>query len=91
MEMTTDTGSGGLLDSAKRSVLGGESVFVNTFTAQQPGSVNLAPPTPGDVRARFLDDIPRLGVVSRLEAKRRGQHGASGCVDVLHERRRVPD
>ncbi len=56
IEMTTDTGSGGLLDSAKRSMLGGESVFMNTFTAQQPGSVNLAPPAPGDVRARFLEN-----------------------------------
>jgi uncharacterized protein (TIGR00266 family) len=56
IEMRTDTGSGGLLGSAKRSMLGGESVFMNTFTAQQPGSVTLAPPAPGDVRARFLDE-----------------------------------
>jgi uncharacterized protein (TIGR00266 family) len=55
IQMSTDTGSGGLMDTAKRAAMGGESVFMNTFTAQQPGSVTLAPPAPGDVRARFLN------------------------------------
>jgi uncharacterized protein (TIGR00266 family) len=40
---------GGLLSGLKRSVLGGESLFINTFTAGQPGEVTLAPPLPGDV------------------------------------------
>ena len=41
---------GGLIKSALRKVLGGESFFVNTFTAQgSPGHVTLAPSLPGDV------------------------------------------
>lgn len=56
IQMTTDTGGGGLLDSAKRAAMGGESLFMNTFTANQPGTVTLAPPAPGDVRARFLNN-----------------------------------
>ena len=41
--------NGGILSSLKRSVLGGESFFTNTFSASQSGSVTLAPPLPGDV------------------------------------------
>jgi len=41
--------SGGMLGSLKRKALGGESFFMNTFTANQPGHVTLAPPLPGDV------------------------------------------
>jgi len=41
---------GGLLASAKRKLLGGESLFLNTFTATLPGeSVYLAPAAEGDV------------------------------------------
>jgi uncharacterized protein (TIGR00266 family) len=40
---------GGLLSGLKRSVLGGESFFINTFRAGQPGEVTVAPPLPGDV------------------------------------------
>ncbi|MGM0381599.1 MAG: TIGR00266 family protein [bacterium] len=41
---------GGVFASAKRSVLGGESMFINTFTAEeQPGRLELAPGQPGDV------------------------------------------
>ena len=47
--------SGGILGSLKRSVLGGESFFQNTFTAQQPGQVTLAPPLPGDVVRHDLE------------------------------------
>ena len=46
--------SGGLLGSLKRSVLGGESFFVNTFAARAPGSVTFAPRLPGDVVERRL-------------------------------------
>ena len=48
--------SGGLFGSLKRSVLGGESFFQNTFTAETAGSVSLAPPLPGDVVRHDLDD-----------------------------------
>jgi uncharacterized protein (TIGR00266 family) len=41
---------GGFLGALKRSVLGGESFFVNTFTATGgPGEVTMAPSLPGDV------------------------------------------
>jgi len=41
---------GGFLKSAMRSVLGGESFFVNTFTAEGgPGQITFAPSLPGDI------------------------------------------
>lgn len=41
---------GGILAAAKRKLLGGESIFQNTFTAEGgPGEVMLAPATPGDI------------------------------------------
>ncbi|HWH08863.1 MAG TPA: TIGR00266 family protein, partial [Candidatus Thermoplasmatota archaeon] len=44
------TASGGILKGLKRSLLGGESFFQNTFTARAAGgTVWLAPPLPGDV------------------------------------------
>jgi len=54
--VTIETGaSGGLLGSLKRSVLGGESFFQNTFTADRGGQVTLAPPLPGDVIRHDLE------------------------------------
>lgn len=47
---------GGLLKSLSRSVLGGESFFMNTFTASAPGTLKLAPSLAGDVLAHELDD-----------------------------------
>ena len=41
--------TGGLLGGLKRSMLGGESFFINTFTAQQGGEVSVAPGLPGDI------------------------------------------
>src|SRR5919202_902097 len=42
-----DTGvQGGLMAGLKRSLLGGESFFMNTFTAPQGGEVTLAPSLP---------------------------------------------
>ena len=46
---------GGLLQAAKRKLMGGESLFQNTFEPTAPGQyVLLAPGTEGDVRARTL-------------------------------------
>lgn len=48
--------TGGFLSSVKRSVLGGESFFQNTFTAdERGGEVSFAPPLPGDVVHTRLD------------------------------------
>jgi len=40
---------GGLLAGLKRSFLGGESFFMNTFKATVPGKITFAPPLPGDI------------------------------------------
>ena len=46
---------GGLLKSALRSLLGGESFFTNTFTASGgPAEVTLAPTLPGDIEVLDL-------------------------------------
>ena len=44
-------GGGGLLKSLKRAAFGGESFFMNTFTAQGgAGEITLAPTLPGDIQ-----------------------------------------
>ncbi len=40
---------GGLFGALKRSVLGGESFFMNTFKANDAGEVTFAPALPGDI------------------------------------------
>jgi uncharacterized protein (TIGR00266 family) len=48
---------GGLVKSALRSLLGGESFFTNTFTAGGgPGEVTLAPTLPGDVEVLEISE-----------------------------------
>lgn len=46
---------GGVTSSLKRAFLGGESLFLNTFTAKGEGEVWLAPELPGDIVAVGLD------------------------------------
>lgn len=48
--------TGGIVDSLKRTAFGGESFFMNTFSADRPGHVTLAPPLPGDVIGKELAD-----------------------------------
>ncbi len=46
---------GGLLGAVTRSVLGGETLFANTFTARGgPGEITLAPTLPGDITSLTL-------------------------------------
>jgi len=55
--VTIETGAqGGIMASLKRSVLGGESFFMNTFRApgNGPGEVFFAPTLPGDVVAQQM-------------------------------------
>ncbi|MFQ5875603.1 MAG: TIGR00266 family protein [Dehalococcoidia bacterium] len=47
---------GGILGGLARSFLGGESFFLNTFKAEEPGEVTLAPSLPGDVVHLELKD-----------------------------------
>ncbi|MDX1600529.1 MAG: TIGR00266 family protein [Anaerolineales bacterium] len=52
---------GGVLKSIARSVLGGESFFINTFRAgASGGEVMLAPALPGDVQQVAVQDSPLL-------------------------------
>lgn len=49
LELRTEA-KGGFFKSLSRSVLGGESFFLNTYTAKKQGdTIALAPPLPGDV------------------------------------------
>jgi uncharacterized protein (TIGR00266 family) len=53
--ITIETGTrGGIWGSLKRTI-GGESFFVNTFTAEREAEVSFAPPLPGDVVRHDLD------------------------------------
>jgi uncharacterized protein (TIGR00266 family) len=54
--LTVETGArGGLLSALKRSVLGGESFFMNTYRAPgKGGQISLAPPLPGDIVVREM-------------------------------------
>lgn len=47
---------GGILKSLGRAVLGGESFFLNTFTAQKAGEITFAPTLPGDIVAMNLSN-----------------------------------
>ncbi len=48
--ITVETGvKGGVFSGLKRKVLGGESFFIETFTAQGAGEVTVAPSLPGDI------------------------------------------
>lgn len=59
IDIETGTG-GGLVESVKRSVFGGESFFLNRFVARAPGTVTFAPRLPGDVLERDLGAEPLL-------------------------------
>ncbi len=50
IKLTTEA-RGGLFKGLKRSVLGGESFFINTFEAESAGEVTIAPALPGDIVA----------------------------------------
>jgi uncharacterized protein (TIGR00266 family) len=59
IEVQTTT-RGGLFAGLRRAVLGGESFFVNTFTAREAGEVTFAPPVSGDVVHLVVGDQPVL-------------------------------
>ncbi|MDM7275709.1 MAG: TIGR00266 family protein [Thermoprotei archaeon] len=50
-EVDVSTGAGGILSGIARSILGGESVFMNTFRARSPSEIWAAPGVPGDIVA----------------------------------------
>ncbi len=54
LEMETSM-RGGILAAAKRKLMGGESLFQNTYTSKAPGQrIYFAAPAEGDLRAREL-------------------------------------
>jgi uncharacterized protein (TIGR00266 family) len=56
---------GGLLGGLKRSVLGGESFFLNTFSAQAAGAeLTIAPALPGDIIPIEMDGTKQMFVQS---------------------------
>jgi uncharacterized protein (TIGR00266 family) len=57
-----DTGAkGGIMSALKRSVLGGESFFMNTYRAPaNGGQMSLAPALPGDMAVLELRDEPLM-------------------------------
>ncbi len=62
--MKTGVGSGGLFGGIRR-MIGGESFFMNTFTAEAGGGwVSLAPPSPGDVSSFALEPGKNLFIQS---------------------------
>ena len=60
--LAMDTGAkGGLMGALKRSVLGGESFFLNTYRASASGGqISLAPALPGDMAVIELSDEPLM-------------------------------
>ncbi len=55
---------GGIMAGLRRSVLGGESFFINTFRAPPGGSVSVAPALPGDMTKVAVDGSQALLVQS---------------------------
>ena len=55
---------GGMFAGLKRSVLGGESFFINTFRAPAGGEVTVAPTLPGDIVHMPIDNSAALMVQS---------------------------
>ncbi|MBE9509020.1 MAG: TIGR00266 family protein [Chloroflexi bacterium] len=79
--MTLETKArGGILKRLARSMLGGESFFVNTYHAPaQGGEIMLAPALPGDMIVRQMQGETLL--------VQSGSYVASGDGAVIHDRR----
>ena len=57
VEIETKTGGKGFLGALKKSILGGESFFINTFKASKgAGKIFLAPSFPGDIHVLELNN-----------------------------------
>jgi len=66
IDVATASGAagGGVLGGLKRAALGGESFFMNTFTATAPSQVSFAPSAPGDISHHELDGNTNVMVTS---------------------------
>jgi uncharacterized protein (AIM24 family) len=65
VDMQTST-KGGMLKGLKRAALGGESMFINTFTAERDAEITMAPGFPGDLRQMRLENETLLRSVRLL-------------------------
>lgn len=64
IQMTTSM-KGGLFSAAKRKLLGGESLFLNTFTGTAPGQrLYLAPSPEGDIEVMAMEPTTNLIIQS---------------------------
>jgi len=63
VEVETKSG-GGFMKGLRRSVLGGESFFVNTYRSTNGGSVSVSPSLPGDMTMVPIDGSQALFVQS---------------------------
>ncbi|MEM1928301.1 MAG: TIGR00266 family protein [Acidilobaceae archaeon] len=54
-EVDVSTTTGGIMGGLARALLGGESLFLNTFRARTPSEVWIAPHVPGDIVAVSLE------------------------------------
>ncbi|MFZ4515843.1 MAG: TIGR00266 family protein [Acidimicrobiia bacterium] len=66
IDVQTSSGAagGGILGGLKRAALGGESFFMNTFTASATSQVSFAPASPGDIVHHQLDGQTNVMVTS---------------------------
>ncbi|MEY3361162.1 MAG: hypothetical protein RL531_881 [Actinomycetota bacterium] len=66
IEVRTTAGAsgGGVLGGLKRAALGGESFFMNTYTASAASQISFAPASPGDIINHPLDGSAGLLVTS---------------------------
>ncbi len=51
---------GGIMSGLKRSVLGGESFFINTFGSPQGGELSVSPTLPGDIVRMPVSTTPMM-------------------------------
>lgn len=93
ISVETGTSRDGLLSSAK-SMLGGESMFTNEFIAEDgPGTVTLAPPTPGDVMSHDLENETLYSTDGAFVAATKGidiDSEVGGLKSILGEASLVP-
>lgn len=50
-DIEVETSTGGFLGAITRSILGGESIFLNSYRARGPTEIWIAPSIPGDIHA----------------------------------------
>lgn len=61
---TSGKSGGGVMQGLRRSVLGGETFFMNTFRSSGGGTVSVAPKLPGDMSLMTVDGGQALMVAS---------------------------